>query len=93
MLKKALKMHDKDNVATVLDDIKKGEEVSITFDGISQNIIVANQDIDCYHKVSIKDTKCNEEVIKYGEIIGKASKAINIGDHVHINNIESVMTK
>ena len=31
----------------------------------------------------------NQEVLKYGESIGKATKNISKGEHVHIQNVES----
>ena len=36
-----------------------------------------------------KNIDSGENIIKYGEIIGKASKPIKTGEHVHVHNIES----
>jgi len=90
---KALKMNEKDNVATVLDDINQGEAVSVTFNGNHEMTVIANEAMDCYHKIAINGIANEAAVFKYGEVIGKATKDISPGDHVHINNIESVMTK
>lgn len=73
-----------DNVATALTDLDQGEEVEI--DG--NNITLAKA-IEMGHKFAIKPINKDEEVIKYGEIIGIARKDINAGDRVNENNIRS----
>ena len=30
-----------------------------------------------------------DEIVKYGQVIGHASKAIAVGEHVHVHNVES----
>ena len=47
------------------------------------------EDIKIYHKVSIREIKKGEPILKYGEHIGIAGKDIEIGMHVHVHNIES----
>lgn len=91
MIKRALLMHENDNVATVLDDIYNGESVQISMDGKPHAEIKVIAEIDCYHKIAIREIKKGEKVFKYGEIIGKATQDICLGEHVHINNLESVM--
>lgn len=92
-LKKAILMKKKDNVATMLVQIKKDEAAAITFDNEVVEQIAAVEDIEVYHKIAIRSIEQGELVYKYGEIIGKAVSTIKIGEHVHVNNIESVMTK
>lgn len=92
-LKKAILMNKKDNVATMLVQIKKDEVAAITFDNEVVEQIAAVEDIDVYHKIAIRPIEQGELVYKYGEVIGKAVNTIKIGEHVHVNNIESVMTK
>ena len=84
-------MDEKDNVATVLDYICRGESVQLLLKGKAQREINVTDEIDCYHKIAVKEIKKGEKVFKYGEIIGKATQDISIGRHVHINNLESVM--
>ncbi|VFS54652.1 Uncharacterised protein [Leminorella grimontii] len=31
----------------------------------------------------------HDEVYKYGESIGRATQAIELGEHVHVHNVES----
>lgn len=92
-LKKAILMNEKDNVATALFTIKKEERAVIVYNNRVIAEIDALEDIDMYHKLAIKPVEKGEIVYKYGEVIGKATQTIKVGEHVHVNNIESVMTK
>lgn len=92
-LKKAILMNEKDNVATALFPINKNEKTMIVYNNGIVSEIEALDDIDRYHKLAIKAIEKDEIVYKYGEVIGKATKSIKLGEHVHVNNIESVMTK
>ncbi|WP_026894696.1 UxaA family hydrolase [Clostridiisalibacter paucivorans] len=85
---KAIIANSKDNVATAISNIVKKEKVSMNLeDDIVE--IVSNQDIPFGHKMSLKDIKKGDDVIKYGEVIGMATQDINRGDYVHIHNVES----
>jgi altronate dehydratase small subunit len=92
-LKKAILMNKRDNVATMLVHIKKDEAAAITLNGEVVEQIAVVEAIEVYHKIAIRPIEQGELVYKYGEIIGKAVSTIKIGEHVHVNNIESVMTK
>jgi altronate dehydratase small subunit len=92
-LKKAILMNEKDNVATALFSIDKNEKIMIVYNNKIVSKVEALDNMDRYHKIAIKAIEKDEIVYKYGEVIGKATQAIKIGEHVHVNNIESVMTK
>jgi altronate dehydratase small subunit len=51
--------------------------------------VVVCSDIPFGHKFATRDIPCHEPVIKYGESIGRATKAIKTGEHVHVHNVES----
>lgn len=40
--------------------------------------------------MAIKDIPKGGEIIKYGEIIGRATANIEPGEHVHVHNVESL---
>ncbi|MCJ7840748.1 UxaA family hydrolase [Lederbergia sp. NSJ-179] len=82
-------MDDQDNVATLLKDVKKGETLTYTQKGERQQIELKH-DIDFGHKVAISPIQMGQEVLKYGEVIGAATSAIQVGEHVHIHNIEGI---
>jgi len=79
-------LHEKDNVAVALEPAKSGDPAALS-DGRTLKV---NQEIPFAHKIAIRAIKKGEKVIKYGEVIGEASKDIVAGDHVHIHNIRSL---
>lgn len=82
-------MDEKDNVTTLLTDVKKGESVVYTI-GNQAYEVTLRQDVSFGHKVAIAPINQAEEIVKYGEVIGAASIAILPGDHVHVHNIEGI---
>ena len=85
----ALMLSDKDNVATVLEDIEAGTDVSVRLGREVRNI-KALERIPFGFKIAIVDIAKGTEVVKYGESIGIASLDINKGKMVHIHNLEGV---
>lgn len=86
-MKYALKVDDKDNVVTVLSHVEKSETVSYLDNGGTKEVVAQN-DIPIYHKIAIRDIKMDEDIVKYGEHIGRASKDVIKGSHVHTHNIK-----
>ena len=82
-------MHPKDNVVTVLKDIKNGEQISFFVQTKSYKI-KSIQDLTYGHKLAFKNIQKGEIVYKYGEPIGKATQTISIGEHIHVHNIEGI---
>lgn len=87
-------LHPDDNVATLIKEIDEGEEVSIFSDkGEIVNIIIAAEPIPQNHKISLQTIKNGADVVKFGEVIGRATQLIQEGDHVHVHNVESKRVK
>lgn len=78
----------KDNVGTFLRDVDAGETVEIDVHGDVRTITV-KEDISFGHKVALEDIPEGETVYKYGLSIGNASQDIEVGDRVHVHNVES----
>ena len=72
---------DKDNVAIALRAILKD-------DSIGELGLSARTDIPKGHKVAKRAIPSGEAVFKYGQIIGRSTKDISAGEHVHTHNIE-----
>ncbi len=72
---------DKDNVAIALRAILKD-------DPIGELGLSARTDIPKGHKVAKRAIPSGEAVFKYGQIIGRSTKDISAGEHVHTHNIE-----
>lgn len=89
MKKLAVVINPKDNVATAVQDLKKGQEVNVDLDGkiVKVNLL---DDIPFGHKFALVDIDLGKEVIKYGEVIGRTTRPIKTGEHVHVHNFESL---
>lgn len=85
----AICLHVKDNVVTVVEPVKKGEEVSYFLAGEKKSL-VAKEDIPACNKIAIVPIQKEELVIKYGEIIGGATEDIPLGHYVSHLNIKSL---
>ncbi len=81
-------INDEDNVATALEPLKAGTEVSVKIHGHIERIRLVS-DIPMGHKVALKDMEKGEAVIKYGEPIGRSTARIAQGEHVHVHNVAS----
>lgn len=87
----ALKVDDKDNVATIFaNEIVDGTVVEIRDQhGDGENTLVKG-DVPYGHKIAVCDIKEGEHIMKYGESIGAASSNIRKGEYVHVHNMEAL---
>ena len=72
---------------------------------IMKNVVVINQldnvgvllkesnGISAGHKIALKNINKNELIIKYGMVIGKATKDIKEGEWVHTHNIKTLLNE
>ncbi|MEM9140176.1 MAG: UxaA family hydrolase [Pseudomonadota bacterium] len=81
-----------DTVATVLADMEAGQTVSVTVDG-KATILTLSGPIAYAHKIAVRAMAPGDPVIKYGEVIGLASQAIQPGDWVHVHNVDSARAR
>ena len=88
-MRKALLLNEKDNVAIALTNLRSGDEVELVIQGNNIKIKLLN-DVPFGHKFSVRDIREGEYVIKYGEVIGIATKYISVGEHVHIHNVKGL---
>jgi altronate dehydratase len=84
-MNKLLILDRADNVAVALESIERGEEVLLP-DGKE---ITALDPIPFAHKIATQQVDEGATIIKYGEVIGLATKVITVGEHVHVHNIRS----
>ena len=75
-------MHAKDNVGVCLRPIASDRAVQAG--GESIRVL---SDIPLGHKIALRDLSPGDEVVKYGEVIGRAQARIERGEHVHDHNI------
>lgn len=79
-----LRINDRDNVVVALQNMVKGETVTVD----SVNVSLA-EDVPSGHKIAIRNIPENEDVIKYGFPIGHATIAIKVGQLVHTHNLKT----
>lgn len=79
-----------DNVATATSDINKGDKITISQKD-SENIeIEIREFIPKGYKFALRNIGKNENVVKYREVIGRATQLIETGEMVHVHNVESL---
>jgi altronate dehydratase small subunit len=85
----ALKIKAIDSVATVLEDVKIGDAITVKDKTGATADLQARDEIPFGHKIATRQIEQGEEILKYGESLGIATRTIFPGEWVHIQNIES----
>ena len=90
-MNRAIILKGNDNVATLIDPATSGAMVELT--GENAGRLTLRADIPYGHKCAVADIGAGQEVIKYGQVIGRATADIRAGDHVHIHNVEALRAR
>ncbi len=85
----AIMLNEKDNVATALRELAAGAEARVGV-GERRFSVPVVQAIAFGHKLVICDIQRGTDILKYGEVIGRATEDIPAGAHAHVHNIESL---
>lgn len=85
----AILLEPTDNVVTCVREIQAGEEVRYQC-GEEIRVLKAEENIPYCHKIALQSFEKEDEIIKYGELIGKAAAEIKKGGWVAHHNIYSV---
>lgn len=85
---RAIVLHSDDNVATLIDPGRAATPVKLT--GEASGEIELMTDVPFGHKCAIRAIAQGAEILKYGQVIGRATAPIRIGDHVHVQNVEAL---
>ena len=83
----AFQIDKTDNVATALTALAAGE-VRLLGDAASPSM-QAVEDIPVGHKIALENIAEGEMIVKYGVVIGRATKAIPAGSWVHLHVMRS----
>ena len=87
----ALLHHDVDDVAVVIHDVAAGDRVrAVDLTGKEVAVVQAIEAIPLGHKIALRNMQAEHEVIKYGRTIGRATREIAKGAHVHTQNVKSI---
>jgi (2R)-sulfolactate sulfo-lyase subunit alpha len=88
---KAIAHKKGDAVAVAVLDLAPGDRIQVRLLDGSQPVTVAVRDaIPLGHKVALSALASGQDVIEYGERIGRATQPVAVGAHVHVHNIKSV---
>lgn len=79
-----LRLHESDNVMTVLSTLQPGEEIEV-----GSLRIKVTQSLPLGHKVASCPISPGDKILKYGVPIGSAVCSISVGEHVHTHNVKS----
>jgi altronate dehydratase small subunit len=85
----AIVLNAADNVATAVQDLAAGQKAQVRL-GRDISEAVVQETIPYGHKFALRLIHQGEDILKYGEVIGRATTDIKIGCHAHVQNIESL---
>lgn len=89
MKQNAIMIKAQDNVATALRDLDAGRTYQFVA-GKETLSVTMKESIAYGHKFAAVDISKGADIIKYGEIMGRATADISQGAHAHVQNIESL---
>lgn len=77
-------LHPSDNILVCVAHIYKGDDILI--DG---QIVRAQQDIEVGHKLARRALAVGDKIYRYGAPIGSVTHTVQLGEHVHMHNMQS----
>ncbi len=85
-------VHDPgDDVAVVIQDVASGDEIKVfSLEGAEKGSVKAAESVALGHKIAVRKIPKGKEILKYGRAIGRATRDIAEGGHVHIQNLKSI---
>ena len=86
---RALIMDAHDNVAVAIRELTEGETLHVAAPDGTVREVTTVEPIQFGHKFATTDIAEGDQVIKYGERIGRATQPIRAGSHTHIHNVTS----
>ncbi len=89
MKRDAIAIKEEDNVATALRALSPNDTASVGVGARSINVTVV-EEIEFGHKFAIREVAAGDDILKYGEVIGRATVRIPAGAHAHVHNVESL---
>ena len=90
-LKLALHVDEKDNVATIFaNGVTDGTEVEVRDKSGKAERVKVIGDVPFGHKIAVVQIGKGENIVKYGETIGRANSDIAKGEYVHVHNLDAL---
>ncbi len=79
-----LRIAENDNVVTCLKALSAGQILEL-----ESGPLTVRDDLPVFHKMALVPIGRGGLCYKYGQIIGRATRDIAPGEHVHVHNLES----
>lgn len=79
----AIQLRPEDNVAVTCSDLNPGTKLHL-----QSGEVEVVQPVPFGHKVATVDIPAGSRIVKYGQVIGFASRDVEAGQHVHVHNCE-----
>ena len=89
---KARWLHAHDDVATAVESLREGTNIRLQTEGASREILIT-EDIPAGHKFAVRALGTGLRIRKYGELIGRLTRDVAAGQHVHLHNLETCARK
>ncbi|KAB7707231.1 D-galactarate dehydratase [Bacillus aerolatus] len=86
---KTVMMKPVDKVATALENIPANSIVTVSCQDKNYTVELL-EEIEFGHKFAVCLIPQGTDIVKYGEVIGRAVQNIEPGAHVHVHNIEGI---
>lgn len=86
----ALRHQAEDTVGIVIYPVNAGSEIAVKDIATDEKLcLTVREDIPIFHKIALSDMAEGQDIIEYGQIIGRATADIPAGSYVHIHNIKT----
>ena len=82
-----LMMNPIDKVAVALEPLDMDRTVTVKC-GDDVYEVTLKDSLEFGHKFAVAPIRQGEDILKYGEVIGMATRDITPGEHVHVHNLE-----
>jgi (2R)-sulfolactate sulfo-lyase subunit alpha len=83
--------HKADNVGVIVVEGVAARQAlfGVCLEDDSDFRVSTNHDVPIGHKVALADLAEGQDVIKYGQVIGRLIAPVKTGDHVHTHNLKT----
>lgn len=82
---RAIVLHERDNVAVLTQQARAGDTAAVP-----AGPVPIREDIPTGHKAALRPIPAGEGIVKYGVVIGEASRDIAAGEWVHTHNVTDI---
>jgi altronate hydrolase len=87
MRSNALRINEKDNIVIATQPIRKGHPVVVG----GRKLFPTTEDIPPGHKIALVTLAKGRKILRYGEPIIRATRAIKKGEWVHVHNTQPIL--